>query len=521
MRRAETESIVVQTSERQRDNTGTGSEGTRATANIGAVLATGGNPVTFPDGELGRWSALGTVTDRAVRVWLRDPSGEPQRVTLEIGGVERASATLTPDPEHDWTAAGDVVLEEPAPDAAFTVYAAGQARRGRLAPHQDTPTPFSFAFGSCHQPFGPPENGVLTTTPRTGIFRQLAGVLAANDSRFLALIGDQIYSDGVEPINIRDQIKQFTPAPTDEQLREAFRWLYRGYFNVPDFRHLLEAQPTVMSWDDHDITEGWGALIDWDDLDWRMFRAAEATYREYQHTRHVGSSVDDRATYHRSFWFGDVGFFVLDLRSVRNYREGRLLGDRQWTDFYRFLETATERNTRTVFVIAGIPLVHHAPALVRLAERVKHRYGTDLRDRWSARPIEHERVRFLDLVLDWQSARPGRQVALLSGDVHAGGAFTIERKGRRGVVHQWTASPLSTKAALPEHLANVIGSQLVNWGETRYHNTRTALVLGNNFGLVKVHPLAEGGHRIELLLHEYKPGRGVRVAAQVTGLPSA
>ena len=71
--------------------------------------------------------------------------------------------------------------------------------------------------------------------------------------------------------------------------------------------------------------------------------------------------MDDRATYHRSFWFGDVGFFVLDLRSVRSYRDGRLLGDRQWRDLYQLLEAATERGTQTLFIVAGIPVIHHAP----------------------------------------------------------------------------------------------------------------------------------------------------------------
>lgn len=483
--------------------------------------ATGGMPVRFPDGELGRWASLGGVTDRAVRVWLRDPSGQPQRASLLIGGVERATVTLTPSPRHDWTAAADLVLDRPEPDAWFSVRTIGVERYGRLAPHPDAPTPFTFAFGSCHQPFGPPEDGTLTVTPRTGIYRQMAGLLTARDARFLALIGDQIYSDGVDPIDIRDQVRKLPAPPSDEQLRDAYRWIYRGYFNVSDFRQLLESQPTLMTWDDHDITEGWGALIDWDDLDWAEFRAAEATYREYQHVRHVGSSLDDRATYHRSFWFGDVGFFVLDLRGVREYRYARLLGDRQWRDFSQFLEAATARGTQTLFIVAGIPIVHHAPALVRLAERVNHRYGTDLRDRWSATPIAHERTRFLELLLDWQSARAGRQAALLSGDVHAGGAFRVTRTSGPGVVHQWTSSPLSTKAALPEHLANVVGSRLVNWGEDRYHSTRTALVRANNFGLVQVTPVSTGGHRIELCLYEFKPGRGIRVAAQVASLPSA
>jgi phosphodiesterase/alkaline phosphatase D-like protein len=252
----------------------------------------------------------------------------------------------------------------------------------------------------------------------------------------------------------------------------------------------------------------------------RVFRAAEATYREYQHVRHLGASVDEQATYHRSFWFGDVGFFVLDLRGVRSYRDGRLMGEQQWRDLYRFFEQASERATQTIFVVAGVPVVHHAPALVRLAERIRHKSGTDLRDRWSATPIAHERVRFLELLLDWQSARPSRQVAVLSGDVHAGAAFRVKRRTGPGEILQWTSSPLSTHAALPAVLASVIGSKLVNLGEDRYRSTRSALVRGNNFGLVQVAPRRQGGHRIQLSLYEYTPGRGIRVAARVAATPS-
>ena len=487
---------------------------------IGAARAHDGQPLQFADGELGFWFSLGAVSERSVRVWLRDPDCRPREATLEIDGKVRGSVTLTPDPDHDCTTAADLMLDRAYPNAEVVVRLGGLERRARLQPLPDTPTPFSFVFGSCHQPFGPPQEGVLPLTPAAGIFRQIAGVMDQHDARFLALIGDQIYSDGVDPIDVREDARHARRPPSDEELRERYRWLYRGYFNVQPFRELLEQYPTLMSWDDHDITEGWGALIDWSDVDWRVFRAAEATYREYQHMRHLGASVDDRATYHRSFWFGNVGFFMLDLRSVRNYAEGRLFGDQQWHAFHAFLEEASARDTRTLFIVAGIPVVHHAPALVRMAERVPHKYGTDLRDRWSAMPITHERTRFLDLLFGWQSARPGRQVVLLSGDVHAGAAFTVESHKGPGRIEQWTSSPLSTHAALPEVVANVVGSALVNLGEDGYHSKRHTLVLGNNFGLVQVEPLADGGHRVQLQHYGYQPGKGVRVASNEVSLPS-
>jgi len=110
-------------------------------------------------------------------------------------------------------------------------------------------------------------------------------------------------------------------------------------------------------------------------------------------------------------------------------------------------------------------------------------------------------------------------VVILSGDVHAGAAFQVRRESGPGVLQQWTSSPLSTKAALPEHLANVIGSALVNFGEDGYHSTRQALVRGNNFGIVRATPRPDG-HDLELMLYEFKPGHGVRVAARVAAAPT-
>ncbi|MGE3268872.1 MAG: hypothetical protein AB7P40_09010, partial [Chloroflexota bacterium] len=61
--------------------------------------------LSFQDGELGLWASLGGVTDRSVRVWLRDPSGQPHEASLEIDNQVRGSVRLTPAAAHDFTAA--------------------------------------------------------------------------------------------------------------------------------------------------------------------------------------------------------------------------------------------------------------------------------------------------------------------------------------------------------------------------------------------------------------------------------
>jgi alkaline phosphatase D len=475
--------------------------------------------VRFPDGELGRWACLGAVSDRAVRVWLREPAGGPQRATLSIDGEVVGETELRPDPAHDWIDAADLTLEQPRPEAELLVRVAGLERRGRFAPTPGSPTSFSFGFGSCHEPFVPGPEGALGIHPGAGLYPPMAQLLQVRGARFLALVGDQVYTDGVRPIELRDQMRARRPPPSDQELLARCQWLYRGYFNQAGFKALLESLPTVMIWDDHDIFEGWGSLLDWDELDARVVQAAETTYRAYQHLHNHGARVDDQAPYHYCFWYGNVGFFTLDLRGVRSYQDGRLLGERQWRDLEAFLAEATARDVPTLFIIASIPVVHHSPIMARLLEWIPVRFGTDIRDRWSALPIAHERAKFLERILDWQTGAPARQVVVLSGDVHAGAAFRYRRPGG-GSLHQWTSSPLSTHPKPAEHLANLLGSTLVGLGEGRAEIERLALEWRNNFGLVQVTALPSGGHRLELGLHAYRAERAdLELAVQLVSTP--
>ncbi|MDP8924174.1 MAG: alkaline phosphatase family protein, partial [Chloroflexota bacterium] len=468
--------------------------------------------VRFPDGELSRWACLGGMTQQSIQVWLRDPTAEPQPAVAEIDGAVVARAVLRPSPEHDWIDAVDLVLDRPRPNAEVVVRVAGMERRGRLAPAPGAPAALSFGFASCHQPFENGRDGTLSVHRIAAIYPAIARLLRDRRARFMLLLGDQIYSDGVDAVRLRDESRRRDPPPSERELRDAYRLLYRGYFNEPGFRSLLESVPSLMIWDDHDISDNWGSFLDWEDGDDRLFRAAATAYREYQYARNVGARLDDEAPYHRCYWFGDVGFFILDLRSERDYRQGRVLGERQWRDLDRFLAEAAEHDARTLFIAASIPVVHHGPSFVRLTEWLPTLLGADIRDRWSAAPIEPEREALLERLFDWQVAGPRRQVIVLSGDVHAGAAFRIRRRRGPGTVLQWTSSPLTTRPTIVEVLANRVGTRWVNFGDDVYRAERRALLPTNNVGLVQVEPVPGGGHRVSLSLHAFAVGRGLREA---------
>ena len=479
----------------------------------------------FPHGELGTWLALGAVTERSVRVWLRAPGNPSEIARLRLDGRVAAQARLAPDPAHDHIAVADLVLDSPAPNAPFTVEAAGLTRRGRLAPALGTRAAFSFALGSCHYPFAVGPDGALIERAATRIYPAMARALRARDSRFLLLVGDQVYADVLRPIDVRSALRQRYATegrlPPLADVVDAYRHVYRGYFNQPGLRALQEGWPTHLMWDDHEVFDSWGGGHG-DRLDRRIMEGAAQAYREYQHWRNPNTRVDDAAPYDYSFWYGDVGFLVLDVRGVRDTAAGVVLGARQWHDLDTFLATADQRGCPTVFIVASVPVVHFSPALLALGGRIPGSHQSGVRERWAQPALRAERDRLLDRLFAWQTAGPTRQAILLSGDVHAGAAFRVRRPRRPGTIVQWTSSALTTPLSPFLLAANTLGTALVQVGEWRYRITRQALVPRNNFGLIDVTPIPSGGHLVDLRLCVYQPKRDiVAVAARVVARPGA
>ncbi len=342
----------------------------------------------FPDGELGSWSTLGDVTDRSVRVWVRAPDGAAT-ATLLIDGETVASATIETDPAHDHVGAAVLTADPARPGAPFTVEVDGAVRRGRFAPTPGVATAFSFAFGSCHQPYrDPPVGRSLERHAGAGIYARIGELIREREAGFSMFIGDQVYSDAVSRLSVRE-ILSADQGLSDAGLVEVYRHLYRGYFNEAGFRELAEAAPAYLMWDDHDIFDGWGSLLHPTEFDRRLFRAAETAFREYQHLRNPGGSLDDAAPYEYEFWYGNVGFFVPDLRGVRDYESGRILGSEQWDRLDAFLAAATERDVPTVFIATTVPVVHGSPRVDdrhgRAADRDRQRHPRSL-ERASVHP---------------------------------------------------------------------------------------------------------------------------------------
>jgi alkaline phosphatase D len=325
-------------------------------------------------------------------------------------------------------------------------------------------------------------------------------------------LGDQVYSDAVSELSVREQMSK-DPSVTDEALVETYRHLYRGYFNERGFRRLSEEIPAYLMWDDHDIFDGWGSLLDQTAFDRRVYAAAERAFVEYQHLRNPGGELSARPPFGYSFWRGDVGFHVPDLRGERDFNKQRVMGDEGWARLDEFLAEASERRVPTVFLGVSVPVVHASPTLMRALEGLRMSYGRDVRDRWSVPAFAAERTKLVERLFAWQSAAKNRRVIVLSGDVHVGAAFAVSSRNGQGRFRQWTSSALSTPDGLKHILANQLITRFVRVGERELDVRRLGLATSNNVGFVEVTPRDDGGHDVKLTVHEYDARTGkLRVA---------
>ena len=478
-------------------------------------------PVTnaFPDGELGDAVELGAVDSRSVRVWVRQPGATTVSARLEVAGRPAVTASTSLSAETDWTGAVVLPLPEPAPAARFVCTVGSVQRHGWLAPLPETHAGLTFGFGSCHRPFRVVEDRIVPNEA-AGIYPAILQDLRRADAAFMLLGGDQVYSDELEPISVRDKLPgdEQKPPPFEVALA-AYRRISRGFLGQAGFRALREAVPTYCMWDDHDIFNNWGSRLEKTPLDLCLFQAASRAYCEYQHQRNPGGTIGP-PPYQYTFRYGDIGFLVLDARGARDYEHGRLLGEAQWEAIRAYLAGDDARTIQTLFVVVTVPIAHVSRWLAKVFDGLPGKHGNQIRDRWCSDRFVRSRDSLLDALFDWEAAVPARQVFLLSGDVHAASAFTIRRKDGPGVIHQVTSSAMTSPHTIEQRILNTLAVRGANLFEPRFRFQFRRLVYANNYGLVRIVPLPGGGHRVGVTIRAWDAKRQrLRTAARLACVP--
>lgn len=197
------------------------------------------------------------------------------------------------DSATDFTGAVDLSGLAAATEYSYTIMIDGVSQFAapypttKTLPANDASSAFSFAFGSC----------TMHSTGTDAIF----GAVPASASLLLHL-GDTIYSEG----------DGFPAAATLADYRSRhLAAMSGGTVQTSGWKTLRASKPVFTMWDDHDIVSdfcgGTGSAL---------YAPAKQAFHEYQARANPDGPTSGELYY--TFQAGDVGFFVLDLRSFRS-----------------------------------------------------------------------------------------------------------------------------------------------------------------------------------------------------------
>ncbi|MBI2839436.1 MAG: alkaline phosphatase family protein [Acidobacteria bacterium] len=318
-------------------------------------------------------------------------------------------------------------------------------RRLRLPP---TDRPPRVALVSC--------NGAFNYAPedprRNALWRALGQEIRQGKVDLVIHCGDQIYADPIWEWHDSDpRNRGLSPQSNTriENLKSEYRRWYFMTWIDPDVAEVLSSVPNIMTWDDHDIYDGYGSHDDDDQPTERaFFEAARAVFLEFQASH--GTKPLEASSSLTGFVHGELGILLLDTRTNRMWNASTVLGEAQLTALAHWLANAPP--LKHLYVVSSIPIVHARVAgSVKLLDLVPGEVPIedDLRDAWTAPNNTHECHRLMKRLFVYQDRHPETQVTVLSGDVHVGAVGELRASlpsmsSHPGRIYQVTASGIGS-----------------------------------------------------------------------------
>lgn len=270
-------------------------------------------------------------------------------------------------------------------------------------------------------------NGVWNVSDekrKYALWKSLKAEIDAGRVDLVVHAGDQIYADPIWMAHDADARKMGL-RPTNKgrmaDLTREYRKWYEKTWSAEPVAAVLASVPNVMTWDDHDIYDGYGSHDDDDEAPQQaFFLAAKQAFEEFQ-TMHGPGPLHPESSL-AGFTHEGVGVVLLDTRTNRMWNARRVLGDAQLAAFDAWC-AANVAGLKRLYVVASIPLVHAnvAGALAALwLKPGREDIEDDLRDAWTASNNRDECQRLTKRLFALQAKHPELQVTVLSGDVHVG-----------------------------------------------------------------------------------------------------
>jgi hypothetical protein len=362
----------------------------------------------------------------------------------------------------------------------------------------DNDAQIDFLMMSCHNPTVATQDG----NEGYGVWADIPQIIGQDSNksvRFALLVGDQVYAD-----KWKDQLLS---APDHATRLKLYLQVYREFWSNIHYRRVLCALPAMMIWDDHDIFDGWGSTADSYEskkspnmlpnyLD--TFKAASEVFRVMQVSRNPPAlSEDPRDGYDCCFRMGKWGFVLLDLRTNRNFRLGRLMHEDQAYRIRNWVEQH-KADLNGLFVISPVVFTHAAPSLDAVGTYVwpwvmwavdafakKFEWGKglqrsfndslgdirdDIGDSWGAPENNGQTDMILDFLFEVQNDKEHPlPVVILSGDIHTSGYANV-----------YSSNPEHAKrASIPHITSSSVAYVPFNWIlEAVYRHATKTVKLG-------------------------------------------
>jgi alkaline phosphatase D len=428
----------------------------------------------FASHQVKNMVGIGITEPRSVRLWMRTDvpgmhelqilggSSTPRRVRVDVpAGQAGDNTAVIPYPGSTGHPPLDPLTKyryrivrtsngEPLGEGSF-----------ETSPGRDGDTPQKVVIGllSCHQPFT--DRGKISPEADR-MLRVLPQILRENDVKFVLPCGDQMYADepGIfslfkNPYLIRQAFPNRKVVPknifecTDKEVRRLYDLRYRMFWSMPAIRKMYANYPCYPTMDDHEIKNGWGTDPEHSGSKYKnILRGALDAYRDYQASSvlPMQSALGMRksGSFYYDFSYGNIGVFVMDIRSQRYNlapRGRQMFSQAQFDDLRLFLRNNSHK--KVLLIVSSVPVVF-VPGVLAGTSRRLHIKESNFVDHWSHPSNVPARDAFLSLLHAHQQAHPNQRVALACGDVHIGNAFGIYwQGGRKPRLYQFTSSALT------------------------------------------------------------------------------
>eukprot|EP00929_Paragymnodinium_shiwhaense_P097462 TRINITY_DN5912_c0_g1_i1.p1 TRINITY_DN5912_c0_g1~~TRINITY_DN5912_c0_g1_i1.p1 ORF type:complete len:507 (+),score=67.87 TRINITY_DN5912_c0_g1_i1:92-1612(+) len=403
---------------------------------------------------------IGKVTDKTANVLLEiDETTHVTCVATPEDGSEQVSTSRTLDKHMP----GVFQLQGLSPSTTYNISFVGLAapqlvelqERGckvrTVAPAEDLHHLRIVAL-SCDYPdqLGKAENP----------WDRLATRSVAGDCDVMLHLGDQVYTwangcasaawrvmdllgkDGVEP-SLRLKMERSAA----HKLQES----YRSTWGLPSTAKTFSHASHLMIWSDNDVTNDFTVARNPDGSQMyspEYLTVATSVYRSYQRQLwdpstgqdlvQLGPDVREVQEWH-FHQYGPFGIFMIDMRGNRItpqgvLKDGPILSGQQ----RKALQDAfAAPGLACMLLCAEIPFVGDSPETIRKnAEKLAF-----LKDHW---PYHLDDLLWLlELAFSWKAAVPGREVVMLSGDIHVSADSMIKDRHTGATIRSITTSPIT------------------------------------------------------------------------------